>query len=187
MTNSHAPLSASAASDRIQLPRSYLPMPSTLPYMRCPPLSKNSHSTRDTSKVDSQQTVQPSVSSWRASRFPPDFVGQAKASTAEVVSSSGKCLPFTAKTRQGSDFIVYHTCQHCDHPRSIRYHRDHPVTSSRPSLDGVCGRCRRASATRGLEPTNQTTEDVRSAQQATTLSSSRYASQAPRTSSFSLT
>jgi len=53
--------------------------------------------------------------------------------------------PFDAVTRGGSNFTVYHVCQECHQPRSIRYHVEHPVSFGVPLPPStVCHRCRTA-------------------------------------------
>ncbi|KAK4998354.1 hypothetical protein LTR66_002399 [Elasticomyces elasticus] len=53
--------------------------------------------------------------------------------------------PFAALTRTGEPFVVYHICLQCRRPRSVRYHREHPVPLGLvPPPPGICRRCRDA-------------------------------------------
>ncbi|PNS18561.1 Calcium-binding protein 39 [Sphaceloma murrayae] len=52
-------------------------------------------------------------------------------------------MPFQAVTAQGSDFVVHHICIRCHRPRSVNYHKEHPVIPGRPPRpSGLCGTCK---------------------------------------------
>lgn len=103
------------------------PQPSAV--LSAPPMDRSTHS----------------ISTWRAASPdnylpPPPFPNQ-EPPPAQYHST----LPFIAITRQGEKFTVYHVCNKCCRPRSIRFHREHPIDAgSVSSSSRICHRCQAA-------------------------------------------
>lgn len=83
------------------------------------------------------------VSSWRAQ---PD---SAYHSTSTLLPPEP---PFEAVKRDGTPFIVYHVCECCQSPRSVKYHLEHPVFPGYPPpAPTVCRHCKKSSDDRVVE------------------------------------
>lgn len=55
----------------------------------------------------------------------------------------GPFMPYAAFTSRGSDFVVQHICARCYRPRSVSFHRAHPVAPGSPlPPPGLCGSCK---------------------------------------------
>lgn len=86
------------------------------------------------------------VSSWRAQ---PDTASLTYHSTTASLPPEP---PFEAVKRDGTPFIVYHVCECCQSPRSVKYHLEHPVYPGyAPPAPTICRHCKKSSDDRVVE------------------------------------
>jgi len=86
------------------------------------------------------------VSSWRAQ---PDTASLTYHSRS---SSLPPDPPFEAVKRDGTPFIVYHVCECCQLPRSVKYHLENPVYPGYPPPPPtICHHCKKSSDDRVVE------------------------------------
>ncbi|GAB7346515.1 hypothetical protein MBLNU457_5201t1 [Dothideomycetes sp. NU457] len=86
------------------------------------------------------------VSSWRA---PFDTASLTCRSTSTLLPPNP---PFEAVKRDGTPFIVYHVCECCQSPRSVKYHLEHPVYPGYPPpAPTICRHCKKSSDDRIVE------------------------------------
>lgn len=149
----YTPLAPSPAN-YVSLPRCYEPEQQVYPYLRSPHhvplqpnLSQNYTPMPNFSITNAQYLYQPSnnrsstISTWRADARPQHIPPP------PLPQTSFLPLPpsFPALTRRGADFTVYHVCVKCHRPRSIHYHRDHPIYPGAPAPSpSICHRCKRS-------------------------------------------
>ncbi|KAK4990800.1 hypothetical protein LTR66_006720 [Elasticomyces elasticus] len=132
----------------VRLPRRY-PDPKPDPYLR-----SHKSQARSGKSARTVPLLAPPPSKHRRSKsYAPQVTTTTRAVPAPYEASHPKVppppppptQPFAALTRTGEPFVVYHICLQCRRPRSVRYHREHPVPLGLvPPPPGICRRCRDA-------------------------------------------
>ena len=120
----------------VSLPRTYAQQQKIYPYLRNPYIVNVTTKAAVTSHSSDQHNMS-NYSTWRADA-PPSFDLPYPPAPSPLPPA-----PYDAHTRRGSPFTVYHTCVRCKHPRSIRYHQEHPHSAQYGPSPSLCRRCRK--------------------------------------------